>query len=116
MEQDFSATKLAELLSWPEDPKLALLENKKSYTANGDKTVYEMTREELREVKRMLIERQEQCIVEVDSTKIKPKKVQIRFTDLADSLYIGLNKIAKNEHIPEDDVIKRALDQYLKSY
>ncbi len=61
IEQDFSATKLAELLSWPEDPKLALLESKKYYTANGDKTVYEMTREELREVKRMLIERQEQA-------------------------------------------------------
>ncbi|MFL9651884.1 hypothetical protein [Exiguobacterium chiriqhucha] len=113
LEQDFSATKLAELLSWPEDPKLALLENKKYYTASGDKTVYEMTREELREVKRMLIERQEQRILEVEEVATKPMKVQIRFTDLTDPLYIGLTKAAKKEHVSEDEIVRRALSKYL---
>lgn len=116
LEQDFSATKLAELLSWPEDPKLALLENKKYYTASGDKTVYEMTREELREVKRMLIDRQEQRVIEVESTRAKSTKVQIRFADLTDPLYVGLTQAAKKEHVSEDEIIKRALDQYLKGY
>lgn len=116
LEQDFSATKLAELLSWPEDPKLALLENKKYYTASGDKTVYEMTREELREVKRMLIERQEQRVLEVETKSVKPMRVQIRFADLTDPLYVGLTQAAKKEHVSEDEIIKRALDQYLKGY
>lgn len=113
LEQDFSATKLAELLSWPEDPKLALLENKKYYTASGDKTVYEMTREELREVKRMLIERQEQRVIEGDATTIKPMKVQIRFDDLTDPLYVGLTEKAKAEHVSADEIIRRALSNYL---
>lgn len=116
LEQDFSATKLAELLSWPEDPKLALLDNKKYYTTSGDKTVYEMTREELREVKRMLIDRQEQRVIEVESTRAKSTKVQIRFSDLTDPLYVGLTQAAKKEHVSEDEIIKRALDQYLKGY
>jgi hypothetical protein len=113
LEQDFSATKLAELLSWPEDPKHALLENKKYYTASGDKTVYEMTREELRDVKRMLIERQEQRVLEVKSTPVKPKRVQIRFDDLTDPLYIGLTQAAQKEHVSEDEIIRRALSSYL---
>lgn len=115
IEQDFSATKLAELLSWPEDPKLALLEDKKYYTANGDKTVYEMTREELREVKRMLIERQEQRVIEANSSTVKPMKVQIRFSDLTDPLYVGLTQAAKKEHVSEDEIIRRALNAYLNT-
>ncbi|MDL5378345.1 hypothetical protein ACNOIU_15740 (plasmid) [Exiguobacterium mexicanum] len=115
LEQDFSATKLAELLSWPEDPKLALLENKKYYTASGDKTVYEMTREELREVKRMLIERQEQRVLEVETNSVKPMRVQIRFADLTDPLYVGLTQAAQKEHVSEDEIIRRALDAYLNT-
>lgn len=116
LEQDFSATKLAELLSWPEDPKLALLENKKYYTTSGNKTVYEMTREELREVKRILIERQEQRVIEAESTIMKPMKVQIRFSDLTDPLYVGLTQAAKKEHVSEDEIIRRALNQYLNQH
>lgn len=112
LKQDFSATKLAELLSWPEDPKLALLENKKYYTASGDKTVYEMTREELREVKRMLIERQEQHVLEVENNPVKPMRVQIRFADLTDPLYVGLKQAAKDESVSEDEIIRRALNLY----
>ncbi|WP_214758466.1 MULTISPECIES: hypothetical protein [unclassified Exiguobacterium] len=115
LEQDFSATKLAELLSWPEDPKLALLENKKYYTASGDKTVYEMTREELREVKRMLIERQEQRVLEVETKSVKPMRVQIRFADLTDPLYVGLTQAAQKEHVSEDEIIRRALSAYLNT-
>jgi|GEM_PF-3024800 len=115
LEQDFSATKLAELLSWPEDPKLALLENKKYYTASGDKTVYEMTREELREVKRMLIERQEQRVLEVETNSVKPMRVQIRFADLTDPLYVGLTQAAQKEHVSEDEIIRRALSAYLNT-
>ncbi|TCI33874.1 hypothetical protein EVJ29_13380 [Exiguobacterium sp. SH4S7] len=115
IEQDFSATKLAELLSWPEDPRVALLEHKKYHTRNGDKTVYEMTREELREVKRMLIERHEQRVIEDDSTLTKPMKVQIRFTDLTDPLYIGLTRAAQKEHVSEDEIVRRALELYIKS-
>lgn len=115
LEQDFSATKLAELLSWPEDPKLALLENKKYYTASGDKTVYEMTREELREVKRMLIERQEQRVLEVETKPVKPMRVQIRFADLTDPLYVGLTQAAQKEHVSEDEIIRRALSVYLNT-
>ncbi|WP_233005473.1 hypothetical protein [Exiguobacterium aurantiacum] len=115
LDQDFSATKLAELLSWPEDPKLALLENKKYYTASGDKTVYEMTREELREVKRMLIERQEQRVLEVETKSVKPMRVQIRFADLTDPLYVGLTQAAQKEHVSEDEIIRRALSAYLNT-
>ncbi|WP_214701443.1 hypothetical protein [Exiguobacterium sp. s57] len=100
-------------MSWPEDPKLALLESKKHYTANGDKTVYEVTREELREVKRMLIERQEQRVIEADSPTIKPMKVHIRFSDLTDPLYVELTQAAKKEHVSEDEIIRRALNKYL---
>ncbi len=113
IEQDFSSTKLAELLSWPEDPKLALIEYKKYFTASGDKTVYEMTREELRDVKRMLIERQEQRVIEINNTTIKPMKIQIRFDDLTDPLYMELTEKAKAEHVSEDEIIKRALMEYL---
>lgn len=52
IQQDFSASKLAELLTWPEDPKLALLEERKYKIKDGEFTVYEMTREQLREVKK----------------------------------------------------------------
>lgn len=113
LEQDFSATKLAELLSWPEDPKLALVENKKYYTATGDKTVYEMTREELREVKRMLIERQEQRMLEDETKSVKPMHVQIRFTDITDPLYVELTQVALKECVSEDEIIRRALSKYL---
>lgn len=115
IEQDFSATKLAELLSWPEDPKLALLENKKYYTTTGDKTVYEMTREELREVKRMLIERKEQHFIEYDPSKSKPMKVQIQFDNLSEPLYIKLTTQAKEEHVSTDEIIKRALFNYFNN-
>ena len=116
LEHDFSATKLAELLSWPEDPKLALLENKKYYTTSGDKTVYEMTREELRKVKRMLIERQEQRIIEDKTKLLKPKRIQIHFADLTDPLYVGLTQAAQKEHVSEDEIIRRALLSYFKNY
>ncbi|WP_159563825.1 hypothetical protein, partial [Exiguobacterium sp. 8H] len=85
IEQNFSATKLAELLSWPENPKSALLENKKYSTENGSKTVYEMTREELREVKRRLISRNNKE-VQVIKKQSKAKKLEIFFSDLMEPL------------------------------
>ena len=113
LEQDFSATKLAELLSWPEDPKLALLENKKYYTATGDKTVYEMTREELREVKRMLIDREDQREVLLEAETSRPKRFKIQFSSMNDPLYIGLTRAATSEKVSEDEIIRRALEKYL---
>ncbi|MCT4776368.1 hypothetical protein NQG36_03790 [Exiguobacterium aquaticum] len=113
LKQDFSATKLAELLSWPEDPKLALLEHKKYFTPSGDKTVYDMTREELREVKRMLIEREKERVLKVDAQLLKPKRVQIRFVDLTDPIYVGLIQVAQKECVSEDEIIRRALSKYL---
>ncbi|OAN10129.1 hypothetical protein [Exiguobacterium undae] len=112
---DFSASKLAELLTWPEDPKLALLEERKYPTQNGELTVYEMTREQLREVKRMLIERQEQRTLEAEVKPVKPMKVQIRFPDLTDPLFIGLTQAARKEQVSEDEIIRRALQAYLKT-
>lgn len=112
IEQDFSATKLAELLSWPEDPKLALLDSKKYYTANGDKTVYEMTREELRETKRMLIEQQEQKVLNIESKSKQFVKVQIQFKENTDPLYMNLTQIAEQENVSQEEILRRALTLY----
>ncbi|WP_313635346.1 hypothetical protein [Exiguobacterium sp.] len=114
IQQDFSASKLAELLTWPEDPKVALLEERKYKINDGEFTVYEMTREQLREVKRMLIERQEQRALETEVKPVKPMKVQIRFPDLSDPLLIGLTQAARKEQVSEDEIIRRALEAYLK--
>lgn len=115
IEQDFSATKLAELLSWPEDPRVALLENKKYYTKDGEKTVYEMTREELREVKRMLLERSDEGrVLEVGSKR--PMNIKISFEDREDVLYQGLVEVAKKEMVSEDEIIRRALNFYINNH
>lgn len=115
IDADFSASKLAELLNWPEDPKLALLEERKYPTQNGELTVYEMTREQLREVKRMLIERQEHRALEAEVKPLQPMKVQIRFPDSTDPLFIGLKQVARKEQVSEDEIIRRALQAYLKT-
>ncbi|WP_449402613.1 hypothetical protein [Exiguobacterium artemiae] len=115
IDADFSASKLAELLTWPEDPKLALLEERKYPTQHGELTVYEMTREQLREVKRILIERQEQRTLEAEVKPVKPMKVQIRFPDLTDPLFIGLTQAARKEQVSEDEIIRRALQAYLNT-
>lgn len=113
IEQEFSATKLAELLSWPEDPRPALLEGKTYPTKNGEKGVYEMTREELREVKRMLLDRQGSRVIE--NVRQKTLNIKISFDDREDVLYKGLLDFAKKENVTEDEIIRRALEAYLKS-
>ncbi|WP_214762914.1 hypothetical protein [Exiguobacterium sp. s146] len=113
IEQDFSATKLAELLSWPEDPRPALLDGKTYPTKNGEKSVYEMTREELREVKKMLLERKEGRVIETSST---PKRnIRITFNDDDALLYQNLRQKAREEAVSEDEIIRRALQEYLSS-
>ncbi|TCI42977.1 MULTISPECIES: hypothetical protein [unclassified Exiguobacterium] len=114
IEEDFSATKLAELLSWPEDPKKALLEEKRYPTQNGDKTVYEMTRDELREIKRMLINRQDRGGV-IETQESKPMNIRIRFQGKEDALYQSLLEVARKEDVSEDEIIRRALNFYINN-
>ncbi|MET2871823.1 hypothetical protein ABXV15_14235 [Exiguobacterium profundum] len=113
IEQEFSATKLAELLSWPEDPRPALLEGKTYPTKNGEKGVYEMTREELREVKRMLLERREGRVIE--NTRTPNRNIRITFNDDDALLYQSLLEKAREEAVSEDEIIRRALDFYIKN-
>lgn len=112
IEEDFNATKLAELLSWPEDPKAALLKEKRYPTQNGEKTVYEMTRDELREVKRMLINRQEGAGI-IATQESKPMNIRVRFQGKEDSLYQSLLEVARKEDVSEDEIIRRALSLYI---
>lgn len=115
IEQDFSATKLAELLSWPEDPRPALLDGKTYPTKNGEKSVYEMTREELREVKKMLLERTDEGrVLEVGSKR--PLNIKISFEDREDVLYQSLVEVAKKEMVSEDEIIRRALNSYINNH
>lgn len=46
---------------------------------------------------------------------VKPMKVQIRFPDLTDPLFIGLTQAAQKEQVSEDEIIRRALQAYLNT-
>lgn len=113
IQQDFSASKLAELLTWPEDPKVALLEERKYKTNDGEFTVYEMTREQLREVKKMLNERKEQNVIDATPVQSKPARVHVDFSDKNDPLYQTLKKRAQDQGMKPDQIIRAALEQYL---
>jgi len=113
IQQDFSASKLAELLTWPEDPKVALLEERKYKTNDGEFTVYEMTREQLREVKKMLNERKEQSVIDATPVQPKPARVHLDFSDKNDPLYQTLKKRAQDQGMKPDQIIRAALEQYL---
>ena len=114
IQQDFSASKLAELLTWPEDPKVALLEERKYKTSDGELTVYEMTREQLREVKKKLNERKEQNVI--DATPVQPKtaRVHVDFFDKNDPLYQTLKQRAQDQGMKLEEVIREALKKYLE--
>lgn len=115
IQQDFSASKLAELLTWPEDPKVALLEERKYKTNDGEFTVYEMTREQLREVKKMLNERKEQSVIDATPVQPKPARVHLDFSDKNDPLYQTLKKRAQDKGMKPDQIIRAALEQYLRT-
>lgn len=115
IQQDFSASKLAELLTWPEDPKVALLEERKYKTNDGEFTVYEMTREQLREVKKMLNERKEQNVIDATPVQPKPARVHVDFSDKNDPLYQTLKKRAQDQGMKPDQIIRAALEQYLRT-
>lgn len=115
IQHDFSASKLAELLTWPEDPKVALLEERKYTTNDGEFTVYEMTREQLREVKKMLNERKEQSMIDAAPIQLKPARIHIEFSNKNDPLFKTLKKRAKDQGINPDQIIKDALKQYLEN-
>lgn len=115
IQQDFSASKLAELLTWPEDPKVALLEERKYTTNDGEFTVYEMTREQLREVKKMLNERKEQSVIDATPVQPKPARVHVDFSDKNDPLYQTLKKRAQDQGMKPDQIIRAALEQYLRT-
>jgi len=115
IQQDFSASKLAELLTWPEDPKVALLEERKYKTNDGEFTVYEMTREQLREVKKMLNERKEQNVIDATPVQTKPARVHVDFSDKNDPLYQTLKKRAQDQGMKPDQIIRAALEQYLRT-
>ncbi|MDT0173068.1 hypothetical protein Q9R23_08795 [Exiguobacterium sp. BRG2] len=115
IQQDFSASKLAELLTWPEDPKVALLEERKYTTNDGEFTVYEMTREQLREVKKMLNERKEQNMIDATPIQPKPARVHVDFSDKNDPLYQTLKKRAQDQGMKPDQIIRAALEQYLRT-
>ncbi|KQS23476.1 hypothetical protein ASF99_13305 [Exiguobacterium sp. Leaf187] len=115
IQQDFSASKLAELLTWPEDPKVALLEERKYTTNDGEFTVYEMTREQLREVKKMLNERKEQSVIDATPIQPKPARVHVDFSDKNDPLYQTLKKRAQDQGMKPDQIIRAALEQYLRT-
>lgn len=116
IQQDFSASKLAELLTWPEDPKVALLEERKYKTNDGEFTVYEMTREQLREVKKMLNERKEQNVIDTTPVQPKPARVHVDFSDKNDPLYQTLKKRAQDQGMKPDQIIRAALEQYLNKF
>ena len=115
IQEEFSASKLAELLTWPEDPKVALLEERKYTTNDGEFTVYEMTREQLREVKKMLIERKEQNMIDATSVLPKPTRMHVDFSDKNDPLYQRLKKRAQDKGMKPDQIIRAALEQYLRT-
>ena len=115
IQQDFSASKLAELLTWPEDPKIALLEERKYKIKDGKFTVYEMTREQLREVKKMLNERKEQSVIDATPVQLKPARVHVDFSDKNDPLYQTLKKRAQDQGMKPDQIIRAALEQYLRT-
>lgn len=115
IQQDFSASKLAELLTWPEDPKIALLEERKYRIKDGEFTVYEMTREQLREVKKMLNERKEQSVIDATPVQPKPARVHLDFSDKNDPLYQTLKKRAQDQGMKPDQIIRAALEQYLRT-
>ncbi|WP_214722017.1 hypothetical protein [Exiguobacterium sp. s192] len=112
IDADFSASKLAELLNWPEDPKLALLEERKYPTQNGELTVYEMTREQLREVKKTLNERKENNLIDMASTQLKPARINVDFLDNDDPLYTSLKKQARDQGVKPEQIIRIALELY----
>lgn len=101
---DFSASKLAELLTWPEDSKVALHEERKYTTNVGEFTVYEMTREQLREVKKMLNEQKEQNVIDAAPLQPKPARVHVDFSDKNknDPLYQTLKKRAQDQGMKPD--------------
>ncbi|QZY88540.1 hypothetical protein [Exiguobacterium acetylicum] len=113
IQQDFSASKLAELLTWPEDPKVALLEERKYKIKDGEFTVYEMTREQLREVKKLLNERKEQNVIDAAPVQLNPARVHVDFSDKNDPLYQTLKKRAQDQGMKPDQIIRAALEQYL---
>lgn len=115
IQQDFSASKLAELLTWPEDPKVALLEERKYKINDGEFTVYEMTREQLREVKKMLNERKEQNVIDTTPVQPKPARFHLDFSDKNDPLYQTLKKRAQDQGMKPDQIIRAALEQYLRT-
>lgn len=111
VEEELTASKLAELLSWPEDPRAVMLEGRTYQVGDGEKTVYEMTREELREVKRMLGDRKERRVIEQPSVS-RPVKLRIDFGD-DDPLLKNLQERAKEDGSSPEDIIRLALEQYL---
>jgi len=54
-------------------------------------------------------------VLEVETKSVKPMRVQIRFADLTDPLYVGLTQAAQKEHVSEDEIIRRALSAYLNT-
>lgn len=114
VQEEFSATKLAELLTWPEDPKLALLEERKYTTNDGELTVYEMTREQLREVKKSIYELKTHNLVNHIDNRVKLKSIKIDFFEENDALYESLQKYSKQEKISIDKIVRKALEEYLK--
>lgn len=111
--EDLTSSKLAELLSWPEDPRAAMLDGRTYPIGDGEKTVYEMTREELREVKRMLNQRKDERVIDQPSPH-RTAKIQIDFGDADDPLLKNLQNRAKEEGTRPEDIIRLALEQYLR--
>lgn len=114
VEEELTASKLAELLSWPEDPRAIMLEERTYQVGDDEKTVYEMTREELREVKRMLNERKSGKVVEHEA-KRKPAKIFVDFADDQDPLFKTLNEKARKEGLRPEEVIREALKKFFEN-
>lgn len=111
--EDLTSSKLAELLSWPEDPRAVMIEGRTYPIGDDEKTVYEMTREELREVKRMLNERKDERVIDQPASR-HAVKIQIDFGDADDPLLKNLRSRAEEEGTRPEDIIRLALEQYLR--
>lgn len=116
VENDLSSSKLAELLTWPEDIKKVVLDEKKYSINNEFKNVFEMTREEIRSVKKQLnmsIDEKKEAIDNVsNSSEIK---INISFNKSNDLVYQKLRNYASEKNMDPQEIIKLALLKFLEN-
>lgn len=116
VENELSSSKLAELLTWPEDIREVILKEKKYLINHELKSVFEMTREEIRAVKRQLnslIEEKKEAINSIsDSSEVE---VNIKFNTSNDLVYQKLKKYASEKNMGTQEIIRLALLNFLEN-